>query len=95
MSDGKILHQRIKVTNSSFIANAIKDKLQPKKDLSKCLTIKLCSLINFTKWLKVQLIKYSINRHTENLMNKIKKRHSKKLDALIFEKKMRWFIQQP
>ena len=36
----------------------------------------------------MQLIKYSINRHTENLM-KIKKRHSKKLDALILEKKMR------
>ena len=35
----------------------------------------------------MQRIKYSIRRHIEDLMNRIKKRHSKKLDALIFEKK--------
>ena len=46
----------------------------------------LYSLTSSTTWWKVQLIKYSINRHIENLMNKIKKWHSKKLDALIFEK---------
>ena len=49
--------------------------------------MKSSSLTNSTTWLKVQLIKYSINRDIENLMNKIKKRHSKKLDVLIFEKK--------
>ena len=64
--------------------------LQLEKYLNKCLIIKLSSLTNSTTWLKVQLIKYSINRHIENLMNKIKKRHSKKLDALIFEKKMKY-----
>ena len=46
-------------------------------------------LINSATWLKEQLIEYSINRHIENLMNKIKKRHSKKLDALISKKKMK------
>ena len=51
--------------------------------------MKLSSLTNSTTQLKVQLIKYSSNRHIENLMNKIKKQHSKKLDALIFEKKMK------
>ena len=49
--------------------------------------MKSSSLTNSTTWLKVQLIKYSINRDIENLMNKIKKRHCKKLDVLIFEKK--------
>ena len=49
--------------------------------------MKSSSLTNSTTWLKVQLIKYSINHDIENLMNKIKKRHSKKLDVLIFEKK--------
>ena len=49
--------------------------------------MKSSSLTNSTTWLKVQLIKYSINRDIENLMKKIKKRHSKKLDVLIFEKK--------
>ena len=49
--------------------------------------MKSSSLTNSTTWLKVQLIKYSINRDIENLMNKIKKRHSKKLDVSIFEKK--------
>ena len=49
--------------------------------------MKSSSLTNSTTWLKVQLVKYSINRDIENLMNKIKKRHSKKLDVLIFEKK--------
>ena len=49
--------------------------------------MKSSSLTNSTTWLKVQLIKYLINRDIENLMNKIKKRHSKKLDVLIFEKK--------
>ena len=49
--------------------------------------MKSSSLTSSTTWLKVQLIKYSINRDIENLMNKIKKRHSKKLDVLIFEKK--------
>ena len=49
--------------------------------------MKSSSLTNSTTCLKVQLIKYSINRDIENLMNKIKKRHSKKLDVLIFEKK--------
>ena len=49
--------------------------------------MKSSSLTNSTTWLKVQLIKYSINRDIENLMNKIKKRHSKKLNVLIFEKK--------
>ena len=59
--------------------------------------MKSSSLTNSTTWLKVQLIKYSINRDIENLMNKIKKRHSKKLDVLIFEKKKDeiWFTQQP
>ena len=59
--------------------------------------MKSSSLTNSTTWLKVQLIKYSINRDIENLMNKIKKRHSKKLNVLIFEKKKDeiWFTQQP
>ena len=69
-----------------MLSDAINEKLQLEKDLNKCLTNKLSSLTNSTTWLKVQLTKYSINRHIENLMNKIKKRHSKKLDALIFEK---------
>ena len=71
-----------------LLLDAINEKLQLEKYLNKRLIIKLSSLTNSTTWLKVQLIKYSINRHIENLMNKIKKRHSKKLDALIFKKKM-------
>ena len=72
-----------------MLSDAINEKLQLEKDLNKCLTNKLSSLTNSTTWLKVQLIKYSINRHIENLMNKIGKQHSKKLDTLIFEKKMK------
>ena len=72
-----------------MLSDDVNEKLQLKKDLNKCLTIKLSSLTNFTTWLKVQFIKYLINRHIENLTNKIKKRHSKKRDALIFEKKMK------
>ena len=72
-----------------MLSDAINEKLQFEKDLNKCLTIKLSSLTNSTTWLKLQLIKHSINRHIENVMNNTTKQHSKKLDALIFEKKMK------
>ena len=71
-----------------FLSDARNEELQLKKDLNKCLTTKLSSLTNSTTSLKLKLIKHSINHHIENLMDKIKKRHSKKLDALICDKKM-------
>ena len=71
-----------------FLSDARNEELQLKKDLNKCLTMKLSSLTNSTTSLKLKLIKYSINHHIENLMDKIEKRHSKKLDSLICNKKM-------
>ena len=71
-----------------FLSDARNEELQLKKDLNKCLTMKLSSLTNSTTSLKLKLIKYSINHHIENLMDKIKKQHSKKLDSLICNKKM-------
>ena len=63
--------------------------------LLKNLKIRLASLVNSTIWLKVQSIKYLINCHIENQISKIKKKHAKKLDTLIFEKKKeRWFTEQ-
>ena len=59
--------------NLFLLTDAINNQLQFKKDLNKFLAIKLCSLTNSITWLKVQLIKYLINQHIENLMNKIKK----------------------
>ena len=53
--------------------------------LLKNLKIRLASLVNSRIWLKVQSAKYLIDRHIENQISKIKKKHAKKLEDVKLE----------
>ena len=66
----------------------IREKKQQIADLRSKTATKVNVLHNSTTWMKYQIIKFSINRLLDHEATKITKRHQRKLDALIINKRI-------
>ena len=76
-----------------LLSDEIKEKHQKRKDLNKKILNRLGILRNSTTWMKVQIIKYSVNCYINKQMTKVKEQQNKKLDGLIVEKSIQDNLQ--
>ena len=76
-----------------LLSDEIKEKHQKRKDLNKELLNCLENLYNSTTWMKLHIIKYSVNCYINKQMTKVKEQQNKKLDSLIAEKNIKDSLQ--
>ena len=77
----------------SYCKRILQDVISEKKEQLSYLKTRVSendsSLRECTTWMKYQIIKFSINRLLEQEADKTTKRHQKKIDALIINKRVR------